>query len=139
MQTFKFKLMQSRRNRKLHRQISAAGLAWNHCVALTRRYYKLFGKSVSENSLKKHLAKLKKREPYGYLSEFGSQALQEVVDRLFKSYECQATSEQIHKTSRFDPLNFSLKVCLSNSPEFDNCLPEWLPEYSGGATGQEWQ
>lgn len=52
---------------------------------------------------------------------------------------CQATSEQIHKTSRFDPLIFSLKVCLSNSPEFDNCLPEWLPEYSGGATGQEWQ
>jgi putative transposase len=87
MQTFKFKLMQSRRNRKLHRQISAAGLAWNHCVALTRRYYKLFGKSVSKFDLQKHLAKLKKRQPYGYLSEFGSQALQEVVDRLFKSYE----------------------------------------------------
>ena len=54
MQTFKFKLMQSRRNRKLHRQISAAGLAWNHCVALTRRYYKLFGKSVSKFDLQKH-------------------------------------------------------------------------------------
>ena len=87
MQTFKFKLMQSKRNRKLHRQISAAGHAWNHCVALTRRYYKFFGKSVSENSLKKHLAKLNKRKPYGYLSEFGSQALQEVVERLYRSYE----------------------------------------------------
>ena len=87
MRTFKYKLMSSKRNRKLHRQISAAGLAWNHCVALTRRFYKIFGKSVSENDLKKHLTKLKKRKPYGYLSEFGSQALQDVVERLFKSYE----------------------------------------------------
>ena len=87
MRTFKYKLMSSKRNRKLHRQISAAGLAWNHCLALTRRFYKIFGKSVSENDLKKHLTKLKKRKPYGYLSEFGSQALQDVVERLFKSYE----------------------------------------------------
>ena len=34
MKTFKFKLYQSHRNRKLHRQINAAGLAYNHCVKL---------------------------------------------------------------------------------------------------------
>ena len=64
MKTFKYKLMPSKRNRKLHRQISAAGLAWNHCVALTRRYYKMFGESVSKFDLQKHLAKLKKRKRY---------------------------------------------------------------------------
>ena len=41
-------------------------------------------KSVSENALKKHLAKLKKRQPYGYLCEMGSQALQDVVERLYR-------------------------------------------------------
>ena len=36
---------------------------------------------------KKHLTKLKKRQPYGYLREMGSQALQDVVERLYRSYK----------------------------------------------------
>lgn len=40
MKTYKFKLYSAKRNKKLHRQINVAALAWNHCVALTRRYYK---------------------------------------------------------------------------------------------------
>ena len=42
---------------------------------------------MSENALKKHLTKLKKRVPYGYLREMGSQALQDVVERLYRSYK----------------------------------------------------
>ena len=100
MRTYKYKLLSAKRNKKLHRQINAGALAWNHCVAFTRRFYRFYGKSVSENALKKHLTKLKKREPYGYLSfvkcflrafsdlrEMGSQALQDVVERLYRSYK----------------------------------------------------
>lgn len=87
MKTYKFKLYSAKRNKKLHRQINAAALAWNHCVALTRRYYKSFGKSLPKFKLQKHLTKLKTRTPYAYLTEIGSQALQEVTDRLYKSYE----------------------------------------------------
>ena len=87
MKTYKFKLYSAKRNKKLHRQINAAALAWNHCVALTRRYYKSFGKSLPKFKPQKHLTKLKTRTPYVYLTEIGSQALQEVTDRLYKSYE----------------------------------------------------
>ena len=87
MRTYKYKLLSAKRNKKLHRQINAGALAWNHCVAFTRRFYRFYGKSVSENALKKHLTKLKKREPYGYLREMGSQALQDVVERLYRSYK----------------------------------------------------
>ena len=87
MKTYKFKLYSAKRNKKLHRQINAAGLAWNHCVALTRRYYKMFGKTLPKFKLQKHLTRLKTRTPYAYLREIGPQALQEVTDRLYKSYE----------------------------------------------------
>ena len=87
MRTYKYKLLSAKRNTKLHRQINAGALAWNHCVAFTRRFYRFYGKSVSENALKKHLTKLKKRVPYGYLRDMGSQALQDVVERLYRSYK----------------------------------------------------
>ena len=60
MRTYKYKLLSAKRNKKLNRQINAGALAWNHCVAVTRRFYRFYGKSVSENALKKHLTKLKK-------------------------------------------------------------------------------
>ena len=87
MRTYKYKLLSAKRNKKLHRQINAGAVAWNHCVVVTRRFYRFYGKSVSENALKKHLTKLKKRVPYGYLCEMGSQALQDVVERLYRSYK----------------------------------------------------
>ena len=87
MRTYKYKLLSAKRNKKLLRQSNAGALAWNHCVAFTRRFYRFYGKSVSENALKKHLTKLKKRQPYGYLRDMGSQALQDVVERLYRSYK----------------------------------------------------
>ena len=44
MKTFCFKLYKAKRNEKLNGQINAAGLIWNHCLALHKRYYKLFGR-----------------------------------------------------------------------------------------------
>ena len=48
MRTYKYKLLSAKRNKKLHRQINAGALAWNHCAAFTRRFYRFYGKSVSE-------------------------------------------------------------------------------------------
>ena len=52
MKTLAFKLYRSKRNRKLHRQINAAGLIYNHCIAMHKRYYRLFGKSLNSNQEK---------------------------------------------------------------------------------------
>ena len=124
MKTYKFKLYSAKRNKKLHRQINAAALAWNHCVALTRRYYKRFGKSLPKFKLQKHLTKLKTRKPYAYLTEIGSQALQEVTDRLYKSYERFFMPERTEKNTVFRDLEkyANTNPSPSSRPATNCCL-----------------
>ena len=86
MRTYRFKLYKSKRNRKLHKQINTAGLIYNHCIALHKRYYKLFGKSLNMYQLKKHLTKLKKISKFAYMKELGSQAVQDIAQRIDRAY-----------------------------------------------------
>ena len=86
MKTFKFKLYRTDKNAKLHKQINCAGLTYNHCIALHKRYYRLFGKYLPKGKLQKHLTKLKKISKYSYLKSFGSQAVQDVTDRIDRAY-----------------------------------------------------
>ena len=87
IKTFCFKLYNSKRNRKLHKQINAACIIYNHCIALHKRYYRLFKRSLSANKLKVHLTKLNKIPKFSYLKEIGSQAVQDVAERIDKSYK----------------------------------------------------
>ncbi len=52
MKTFCFKLYKSEHNIKLHKQINAADLTYNHCLALHNRCYKLFGKFLNRKQCK---------------------------------------------------------------------------------------
>ena len=87
VKTFKFKLFRAKRNKKLHRQINACGMAYNHCIALHKRYWKLYHKSLNLYALQKHLTKLKKITRFAYLKEIGSQALQDITQRIDKGYQ----------------------------------------------------
>ena len=87
MKTFCFKLYKSDFNVKLHNQINTAGLTYNHCIALHNRYYKLFDKYLNQNKLKKNLTKLKKVSKFSYLLEFGSQAVQDVAERIERAFD----------------------------------------------------
>ena len=87
IKTYKFKLYAAKRNRKLHWQINAAGMSYNHCIALHKRYWKLFRKSPNIYALQKHLTKQKKIPSFGYLGEIGSQALQDITQRIDKAYK----------------------------------------------------
>ncbi len=82
MKTFCFKLYHSEHNR----QINAAGLIYNHCIALHKRYYRLYGKHLNKNKLQKHLVKLKGHKRFAYIGEIGSQAVQDVTDRIERAY-----------------------------------------------------
>ena len=87
MKTYCFKLYNANRNRKLHKQINIAGCIYNHCIALHKRYYRLYGKSLSAYSLKTHLTKLKKLERYAFWNTLGSQAIQDIAERIDKGYK----------------------------------------------------
>ncbi len=87
MKTYCFKLYQAKRNRKLHRQINISGCIYNHCIALHKRYYHMFGKSLNAYRLQKHLTKLKSREKYSFWNLVGSQAIQDIAQRIDKGYK----------------------------------------------------
>lgn len=84
--TLRYRLYRSKRDKHLVRQIELAGEVWNHFVALTRRYYALYGTYPGYFCLKRHLAKLKGRDKKHWYG-LGSQALQNVIERLDKSYQ----------------------------------------------------
>jgi putative transposase len=85
--TYRFKLYRSKKNRHLHQQIDIAGLIYNHCIALHRRYYRLFGKSLSQYDLMRHLTKLKKLTRYAHWNLVGSQAIQDIAQRIDRAYK----------------------------------------------------
>ncbi len=84
MKTYKFQLYQNRRNRYLKRSISASASIYNRCIALHKRYYSMFNKHLNKYQLMKHIAKLRKKNSFWQL--VGSQAVQDICDRIDRAY-----------------------------------------------------
>lgn len=85
MKSYKFKLYEHKRNRHLKRVINTAGWIYNHCISLHKRYYQIFGKHLNCAKLQKHMAKLRRKNPFW--QKVGSQALQDICQRIEKSYQ----------------------------------------------------
>ena len=85
--TFRYKLYTAKRNRRLHQQINIGGVIHNHCIALHRRYYRRYKKSLSPHHLKAHIAKRKKLPQYAWWSALGSQAMQDIIERIDQGYQ----------------------------------------------------
>jgi putative transposase len=65
--------------------INASGVIYNHCIALHKRYYRMWGKHLKSTKLQAHIAKLRKRNPFWQL--VGSQAVQDICQRIEKAYQ----------------------------------------------------
>lgn len=85
MKTLKFKLYQSKRNKHLKRSINAAGVIYNHCIALHKRYYRMWGKHLNCAKLQGHIAKLRKHK--AFWQSVGSQAVQDICQRIERAYQ----------------------------------------------------
>jgi len=98
-----YKLYTAKRNVRLHHQINIGGVIYNHCIALHKRYYRLYGKYLAPSRLKAHVAKLKKRPKYAWWSQLGSQAIQDIIERIDKSYQrffANLRDRKAHKTTQ---------------------------------------
>lgn len=84
LKAHKYKLYRSQKNRKLHRLCNTAAWIYNHCVALHKRYYSLYGKSLSFYQLKRHIGKLRQQNPEW--QKLNSQTVQDIVLRLKKGW-----------------------------------------------------
>ena len=87
IKTYKVKLYHSKKNKNLSRTIWLCSRAYNHSIALHKRYYKLTGKHLNLYAIQKHFTKLKKLPKYAWLKEIPSQALQDVTERIEKGYK----------------------------------------------------
>ena len=85
MKTLKFKLYQHKRNRYLKRMINVAGIIYNRCIALHKRYYRMWGKHLNCAKLQAHIAKKRKR--IAFWQQVGSQAVQNICQRIEKGYQ----------------------------------------------------
>ena len=87
IRTLRFKLMRSKKNRKLHCEIEQFSRVYNHFITVIERYYRLFKKHPSASRLKMLLPKLKRTRRLSWLKTMPSQALQDVVERIDRAYK----------------------------------------------------
>lgn len=87
IKTYSFKLYSNKRNKHLHNQIRIAARIYNHCIALHKRYYKMYGEYLPLYKLLKHITKLKKTSRFSYWNGLGSQAIQDVAERIDRAYK----------------------------------------------------
>ena len=86
IKTYCFKLYESKRNKHLHRLINLSAEIYNHCIALHKRYYKLYKTYLNKSRLQAHITKLKKLDRYKHWNNLGSQAIQEITYRIENAY-----------------------------------------------------
>lgn len=60
LHTYKYKLYKSTKNRKLEHLSNISRDITNHCIALQRRYYRMYGKFISKYRMQKHITNLRK-------------------------------------------------------------------------------
>nr|DAF57430.1 MAG TPA: endonuclease [Myoviridae sp. ctqfO1] len=88
MKTYKFKLYHQKKTKHLDHQLLIACNVYNHCIALCRRYYKLYKKSLHKYKLSKHLTKLKNNiAKYNFWNEIPAHAIQNITERIHRAYK----------------------------------------------------
>ncbi len=84
LKTYKYKLYNRDTLKYLDGILVISGRIYNHCIALHRRYYGIYHKTLNKYQLQKHLTKLKKK--YSEWNEVPSQAIQDITDRIDRAY-----------------------------------------------------
>ena len=87
MITYNFKLYSAKKNKHLNKKINLAGAIYNHLIALHRRYYRMFNKGISVTRIQLHITKLKKTKRYAFWNNLGSQAIQDIAQRIDRAYK----------------------------------------------------
>lgn len=85
--TYKYKLYRTKKTKHLDELINIACGIYNHCIALHKRYYKLYHKNLNKFQLQKHLTKLKRLGRYKNWNNLGSQAIQQITERIDSAYQ----------------------------------------------------
>lgn len=112
--TYKYRMYDSKQNKHLDDAMVVAAEIWNHCIALHRRYYRMFGTYLHPNKMKVHITKLKRSPRYAHWNTLGSQAIQDIVERIHKSYDAFFTHTREKRPGRKAPPKFKKRKNYSS-------------------------
>lgn len=104
--TYEYRMYNSKQNKHLDDVLLVAAEIWNYCIAVHRRYYRMYGKHLSANKLKVHITKLKKLPKYTHWNTLGSQAIQDIPERINRSYQAFFSHVKKKKPGRKSPPKF---------------------------------
>ena len=79
---------------------------YHYCIALHKRCYEMYHKHLSANKLKAHLTKVKKRPSKAHWQELDAQSIQDVVERIDRSYKAFFKAKKEHGNGRDTPPPF---------------------------------
>jgi putative transposase len=103
---YKYKLYQTKKLKYIHNKIDISGIIYNHCIALHKRYYRIYKKHLNMFQLQKHLTKLKKLDKYDFWKNVGSQAIQNITERIENGYQLFFDYLKNSKKEKVSPPNF---------------------------------
>ena len=138
MKTYRFKLYSNHGNHELHKTIDGHAHVWNHCVALQRRYYAIYGRYISKFRLINHISKLKRLSCFVHWNQLPSQAIQDVAARIDKGYKAMFEARAKGKAwgrPRFKPrrkyksftlLQAGWKLLPGNRIKIGKCVYQYL-------------
>ena len=112
MKTYKYKLYNNKHNKEFAQLLLESSFVWNHCLAMQKRYYKLYKKYIPCAKLQSYFAKHYKME------NMGSQTVQEIIQRLDTSYQrffkkTQKRPPKFKKGRKFTSFMFKQNVGFS--------------------------
>ena len=121
MRNTKHKLFYDKSIKHIHDDLNICGAVRNHFIALSMRYYRMYGKGLSYAKMSAHLTKLKKLEKYKHWHIPYSWSLQNMLKRLAQSFREMRTlgrghpqfkKYKKHKGMTFDGIQVAIEqVC----------------------------
>ena len=85
--SYKQKLYTNKKNKREHKLIDLACEIHNFCIDIIRDYLGLGGKLPSKYDLQKIITHLKNNPRHEHWNQLGSQAIQDVTDRIYRGYQ----------------------------------------------------
>lgn len=101
MITYRYKLYRNKHNRDLDQLLKEACFVWNHCLALQKRYYRIYKQYIPLARMQHHFSTHYK------MQNLHSQSRQEIIERLDAAYMrfFNHQSSRPPKFKRFDEIS----------------------------------
>ena len=96
MLTKKVRLIVTDETSKLYQAAGVARWAYNYTIRMQEMNHRFGGTFISDNELRKHITKMKKRKKYAWLNEVSNNVVKQAVKDACKAYKAFFNGQAQH-------------------------------------------